>query len=521
MTAPSSALRRAAASGDESPIIRPGANCWRVESARRAAVLVDGLAYFGAFADAAAQARHSILIVGWDFNSSVRLHPEDQNAGAEDQIGAFLNRLVTRRRALRVHVLDWDFSLIYALQREMLPRFRMARRTHRRFRFRLDNCHPVGGAQHQKIVVIDDCVAFVGGFDFAACRWDTPAHDPDDARRIDPWGKPYAPYHDAALAVDGDAAAALGDLVRERWQCATGKSLPRAPRGLDAWPVTLSPDLRDVEVAITRTAPAYNGRPEAREVEALYVDAIAAARRSLYFENQYLTSSVIGDALAARLQEPDGPEIVILQPCQCEGWLEETTMGVLRARLMRRLQTADRYGRLRAYHPAVAGLDGRRLTVHAKVLVVDDRLLRVGSANLNNRSMGLDSECDLAIEAGDQADVRAHIAAVRDRLLGEHLGESPERVADVMRSTGSLIRTIDTLSGPARGLRPLETTVPAWLEQLVPDAAVVDPERPIDLQSFLAQLSSRPTEPGAPRSWWWPAAAAASAGAALLLAWLY
>ncbi len=37
--------------------------------------------------------------------------------------------------------------------------------------------------------------------------------------------------------------------------------------------------------------------------------------------------------------------------------------------------------------------------VHSKVMIVDDGFLRVGSANLNNRSMGADTECDLAFEA--------------------------------------------------------------------------------------------------------------------------
>jgi phospholipase D1/2 len=484
----------------------------------RAALVVDGLAYFNAFAQAAALARHSILIVGWDFNSSVRLRPEDAEGGEVDQIGAYLTRLVKRRRSLQVYVLDWDFVVIYALQRELLPRFRLARRTHRRFHFRLDSCHPLGAAQHQKIVVIDDALAFVGGFDFAACRWDTPEHRADDPRRIDPWGKTYPPYHDIDIAVDGKAAMALGELVRERWWRATGERLPAAPPGLDPWPRTLTPDFRDVEVAIARTEPAYNGTPEAREVERLYVDCIGAARHSLYIENQYLTSSAIGDALAARLAEDDGPEIVIVQPRQCEGWLEQTTMGVLRARLLRRLQAIDRRGRLRVYYPVVAGLGDRRLTVHAKLLIADDRLLRVGSANLNNRSMGLDSECDLAIDAHDDAGLRGRIAAVRARLLAEHLGQPPARVAEAVAKRG-LIWTIESLGSGERGMRPLDPTVEPWLERLVPDAALVDPERPVDAQTLFAMLAPNPDALSGQRAWLWPAVAAVGAALALAL-WL-
>ena len=187
----------------EHSIAQPGSNCWRKAAAQRAAVLVDGEAFFNAFTEAAQRAQHSILIAGWDFNTAVRLQPGACGDADTDRIGNFLDRLVRRRRSLSIYVLDWDFSFIYALQRQLLPRFRFARGLHRRFHFRLDNRHPMAGAQHQKIAVIDDAVAFVGGFDFAACRWDTPAHAPQDERRVDPWGKPYPPYHDVAMAVDG------------------------------------------------------------------------------------------------------------------------------------------------------------------------------------------------------------------------------------------------------------------------------------------------------------------------------
>jgi phosphatidylserine/phosphatidylglycerophosphate/cardiolipin synthase-like enzyme len=168
----------------------------------------------------------------------------------------------------------------------------------------------------------------------------------------------------------------------------------------------------NVDVAIARTAPAYQGRREIREVEALYLDSIRRAQRWVYIENQYLTSAAVGAALIERLREPDGPEIVVVNPGKCAGWLEETTMGVLRARLLRDIRAADVHGRFHIYAPTVPDIGESRLNVHAKLMIADGRFLRIGSANLNNRSMGLDSECDLAIEDQAIADrARSPVAA--------------------------------------------------------------------------------------------------------------
>jgi phospholipase D1/2 len=104
--------------------------------------------------------------------------------------------------------------------------------------------------------------------------------------------------------------------------------------------------------------------------------------------------------LASCLGEKDGPEIVMVLPAKSSGWLEHSTMDVLRNRLLQHLDESNRFGHLRTYCPVVPGLGEGQINVHAKVLVIDDTLVRVGSSNLSNRSMGLDMECDLAIEAG-------------------------------------------------------------------------------------------------------------------------
>ena len=147
------------------------------------------------------------------------------------------------------------------------------------------------------------------------------------------------------------------------------------------WPYRLKPALRDVDVAIARTLPTLESRDEVREVEALNLAAIAAARHVIYLENQYLASRSLAQALASRLRGPDGPEVVIVLPRSSESRLEQTSMDSARERLLRLLWDADQHGRLGVYWPAVKG--GTSVYVHSKIMVVDDRLLRIGSSNLN------------------------------------------------------------------------------------------------------------------------------------------
>ena len=199
-----------------------GKNCCSIAKANRAAFLVDGEAYFSALAATMKRAQRSILIAGWQLDSRFRLDPGDPGSPG---FGDFLHSLVRRNRKLRIHILLWDFAMIYAADREIIPLYSHPWRTHRRIHFRLDNNHPLGASQHQKIVVVDDAVAFAGGLDIAEHRWDTAGHLPEDPRRVDSLGRSYPPYHDVQMMVDDDAATVLGDLVRERWRRATGKRL--------------------------------------------------------------------------------------------------------------------------------------------------------------------------------------------------------------------------------------------------------------------------------------------------------
>jgi phospholipase D1/2 len=458
------------------PLLVPGRTCWRIERAARATVIVDGAAFFEAVHDAMVRARHSILIVNWDFNHRLRMVPPVDGKRIP-RLDKLFRRLVRHRRRLQIHVLKWKSPLAFDFRKRTLPFQILNWLSPRRIHYRLDSNHPMTGSQHQKLVVIDDAIAFCGGMDLTDARWDTSRHLDGDPRRKGPRGEDNPPFHDLMVAVDGPAARALGNLARERWLRATGETLAPPPLGNDPWPGFRRPDFTDIDVGIARTEPQWDNRNEVREVEALNLEAIAAARQSIYIENQHFASRAIYEALRSSLERPDGPEIVVVGPEKCPGWFEEKVMGEARNQIVCRLRSIDRYNRFRIYVPQT--VQGQPIVVHSKCLIVDDRLLRIGSSNFNNRSMGFDTECDLAIEAkpGDTA-MRRCIATIRNGLLAEHLGVSREKFAGELADRGSLIASVERLiRDSGRTLYPLKSSEDVSPDQPIADS-ILDPEHP-------------------------------------------
>jgi len=466
-------------------LFRVDENCCATAVADRAAFLVDAQAYFDTFARAAERARRSLLILAWDFDSraALTMGPDGQTGTT---LGEFLNRLCEKNKDLRIRVLDWDYPMLYGTDRDFPPIYGITWKPHRHIDFRFDSTDPLA-SHHQKVVIIDDKMAFVGGLDLAARRWDTSEHRPGDPRRTFD-GKPYPPVHDVMVAVDGEAGRALATLARKRWQAATGKKIAPVEVADDPWPADLAPDLENVSVGVACTMPPTKDSAGVRHVESLYVDMIARARRYIYMENQYFTSDRIGEALAARLAEPEGPEVVVITRKLSHGWLEEATMSVLRTRLVRQLRAADRHGHFHAYCPHVAGLaEGTCVDLHSKVTIVDDEWLRIGSSNISNRSMGVDTECDVTIEAQGNELVQHVIHAFRDRLLAEHAGASIEETAAAIARTGTIAGAIQALGSDARRLEPLEA--PEVPESKLEFAAIGDPEQPVSLESLVRQIA--------------------------------
>ncbi|WP_313046082.1 phospholipase D-like domain-containing protein [Brevundimonas sp.] len=455
----------------EGSLLETATGAWRSAKAHRFAPLMENKAYFDALASALHKAERSILILGWQFDPRTRLDPEGPLNDRRAEIGHQLKALVRHKPDLDVRLLIWRSPLLIAASQGFYPH--KAQRWFRRriVEFRLDGPGILGACHHQKVVVIDNQIAFCGGGDISTDRWDTEEHFSGDPRRCEPTGVIPAPRHEVMCVMDGPAAQALGELARERWRRATGEVIaPIMAQCADSWPERVTPALTQVSVGISRTEPQVRGRPEVRENEALHLEAIRRARSLIYMENQYFTSPLLAAALAERLAEPDGPEVVLVSTGRSPSWFDGLTMDTARAEVLYRLEQADRHDRFTAFYPVTD--EGERIIVHAKMTIVDDKLLRIGSSNLNNRSMGLDTECDVSVEA-ETEEQREVIQRFRRHSLGHFIGVSGEAFAEAETLLGSVGQAIQTF-GHER-MKPLGATEPTRVERMFAEWQFGDP----------------------------------------------
>jgi phosphatidylserine/phosphatidylglycerophosphate/cardiolipin synthase-like enzyme len=463
---------------------------WRVHERASSAFFIDAAAYYRAFYEAASRARRSILILGWQFDSDVRLlRGADVPRGADPrsfELLTVLDRVCRERPLLEVKMLAWDHSVFFAFEREVLQQVVFGMTTVNRFQFRVDGTVPLGGSHHQKLAIIDGQIAFMGSTDLCQDRWDTSAHVAGDSLRVSRRGEGYKPYHEVQAVFTGDPARSLVDLFADRWQHATGNVL--APRDLvsdtnrlfNRLPVTLPMPVADV--AFSRTVPAATDREHVHEIRDLYMRAIESAQKMIYIETQYLTSCCVRDALVARMKDASKPklDVVMVLPRKPEKLKEELTIARPQASMLRTIVAAAKDGghRLGLYN--VVTSNEEYVYIHSKLMIVDDVLLTMGSANLANRSMMVDSEINATWSAspGDRA-LRCAIRRMRVRLLLEHLGEA----ADVRVATArqGLVARLDRVCDERRGrLRrhDLRSEPESLLEKVVHDLACeyVDPE---------------------------------------------
>ncbi len=469
-------------------LLKPDDTCWRVDKADQAALIIDTADYFDALLRAMKRARHAIYLLNWAFEAQTLFHPQEGCTGPEsDRIGVFLKALAEAKPHLDVRLLCWKSALPVAATQDWFTLKDRKTFAGSRVKLVLDGKLPLGASHHQKAVVIDDAVAFCGGADIGPERWDTPEHMDDNPRRTTMRHthgnseQDFDSRHELMGLVTGPPAVALGELFRDRWERATGERPPRPAATKPFWPGGVEPQFTEVAAGLSRTYGAWRKFPAVREVERLHLAGIAAARRTIYMENQYFTSPLIASALARRLAEPKGPEVVLIGTEHSPSYFDQATMDQTRTRFLETVRRADKHGRLKTYSPVTAL--GRIIIVHAKLTIIDDDLLRIGSANINNRSFGFDSECDLSLEAQGRTapQTRRRIAALRTRLIAHWLGCDDATVSAAERREGGVGAGLEALrnAGYVR-LRPMLAAPVKGLSALIADYHVGDPFMPDD-----------------------------------------
>ncbi|MET0678266.1 MAG: VTT domain-containing protein, partial [Bradyrhizobium sp.] len=355
-----------------------------------------------------------------------------------------------------------------------------------RLRFCFDSSLPLGSAQHQKIVTIDGALAFSGGLDLTIRRWDTSEHRAHDPVRTDPDGKPYPPFHDVQCVVDGEAAAAVTVLAQNRWRAAGCVADEIGTVTGDRWPASVAVQARDMTVGIARTEIAASGSGGVNEVARLFEVSIAAADRFIYIENQFTSATDVAGLLVQRMLDAPELRVLIVTPRMHSSWFESQAMQTGRGGFIEQFVTAGLTDRVRFLYPSSRDEQGpMAVMVHSKVMIVDDRLLRVGSANLNNRSMGADTECDLAFEASSDEEMQV-IARIRRDLIGHFCGVGAEEIAG---READLFVYLDDLAKAdgARSLQPIDPTVSVGgMASMV--QPVADPREPLHLDRAATRM---------------------------------
>jgi phospholipase D1/2 len=490
-------------------ITEPGRNCYAVQEVERTGLLIDGRDYYRAFWSAARMAQRFILIAGWQFDSDVRLlRGKDATEAGEDAILLpFLDRLCRERPELEVYILAWDFSVLFALDREWFQDWIVRWTTSRRLHFRFDKRHAFGASHHQKLTVVDGQIAFVGGLDICSGRWDDRRHLSYVPDRADSNGKAYGPYHDVQSYHIGPAAMELARLFKERWIDSGGETLHLEPPGKAVdFPIEPTVAICADRVALSRTRAGtlLPLRRKVGEIRALYLDAIRLAEEMIYIENQYFSSRAVYGALKERLENKNAPslQVVMVFPQRPENLLEEVSVYLTQLKMLRSLrEIAMRTGNsLGIYFTSSGGEKELHTYVHSKVLLVDDRFLTVGSANTTNRSMGLDTELNVSWEARlpHQRDLTLSIRRARISLLAEHSGIEGFVPIRGFIDEKRLVDYLDALADQplSRLHRYRGETFFAdreWLRQLGLDDLSFDPETAVIEENILELISKDPS----------------------------
>ena len=445
-------------------LLESPAHAFRVHPVDEFGLLVDAEDYYREFYRAASQAESYILLSGWQFDSDVALlrGPEAERAGAPVTLLKLLKHLTETKPELRIWILAWDFHLVFAAEREWMQNIVFDWTSNERLQFMFDSNHVERGCHHQKFVVIDGVVTFLGGLDLCDDRWDDRKHRQRNAFRLSD-GEPHKPFHDIqAYARGTELAGSLVELFACRWERAGGAPMSVPPTRPEAIERVRSRRLDGLlplaapTVALSRTDPhgSPGGPPRCTEIATLHCAAIASAERLIYAETQYFSAHLIADAIEQRMRDTRLPklDIVLVLNVSGETLKEQAAVGLAQAKNIGHLRSVAREtGHALGIYYTLPSCETpetpeRATYIHSKLMIVDDRFLTVGSANLTNRSMAVDTELNVSVETDDANDaLGVSIRGVRASLLAEHTG-GPE-----LTQVAGLVAHLDEITSKGEG----------------------------------------------------------------------
>jgi phosphatidylserine/phosphatidylglycerophosphate/cardiolipin synthase-like enzyme len=365
-------------------------------------VLIDGAQALPAIADELRQARSHVHLTGWHFSPDFALE-------REGELVILRNLLAELAERVDVRVLAWAGA--------PLPLFRPSRHDVRKMRDELVAYSKIECAldakerplhcHHEKTIVVDDRVAFVGGIDLTSESGDRYDHNHHPSRASVGW-------HDACARIEGPAVGDVAEHFRMRWHEVTGNALAE---------VRPSPAAGKLDVQVVRTVPehVYSAVPRGDfSILESYMRALQAAERFIYIENQFLWSPEIEAVLSDKISNPPHPDfrLLLLLPSKPNTGADDT-----RGVLGHLIETDDDAGRLLACTLyARAGHLHDPVYIHAKIAVIDDNWLTLGSANLNEHSLFNDTEMNIVSHDPELA------RQTRLRLWAEHLERPIEEI---------------------------------------------------------------------------------------------
>jgi len=366
-------------------------------------VLIDGADALQAMAVAIAEARSHVHITGWHMTPSFAMTRGERPIALKALLAEVAERIPVR-------VLIWAGVPLPVMQpwRGDVRKVRDELTAGNHIQCALDARERPLHCHHEKTIVIDDRIAFVGGIDltsFNGDRWDTPDHP----------SRGGVGWHDAAARITGPAVQDVAENFAMRWQAITGEALP---------PVATPSSAGDIEVQVVRTVPdgTYPQLPRGdfRILES-YLRALRAAQRLIYLENQFLWSPEILAVLREKLTRPPTSDfrVVLVLPARPDSGADDT-----RGQLGTLVQADDDGGRLVACTLYAIGEEKDwQVYIHAKVGIVDDAWMTIGSANLNEHSLFNDTEMNIVTHDARLA------RQTRVRLWAEHLQRPADDVA--------------------------------------------------------------------------------------------